>query len=261
MRVSRTVWILLGIGFSAGFLGGLLGIGGGSLVVPALVFFLAFNQHRAHGTSLAVVLGMSLASVATYSSRGHVDWLLAVEIAAGGVIGAIIGGQAAAAMRSRTLRRVFCIFLALVGLRMIIGGLIAQNGAIHAVKHSTVPDGVARSLVVLGTGVLTGFFSSLLGIGGGTVMVPAAVLLLGVDQHTAQGVSLAAMMPTSLAGTIIHHRLGNVEFRVAKWVAAGAIIGGVGGACLASCLNARILQILFGGFLVVISALLAMKKS
>lgn len=246
-------------------MGGLLGIGGGSLVVPALVFFLAFNQHRAHGTSLAVVLGLSASSVATYSLHGHVDWLLAVEIAAGGIIGAIFGGRTAAAMRSRTLRRVFCVFLALVGLRMIVGGIVGKDvgktGVSYAPAALVVSDGFPRGLAVLATGVLTGFFSSLLGIGGGTVMVPATVLLLGVDQHTAQGVSLAAMMPTSLAGTIMHHRLGNVEFRVAKWVALGAVLGGTGGACLAGCLSGRILQILFGGFLALISGLLALKKS
>ncbi|MGB9620760.1 MAG: TSUP family transporter, partial [Armatimonadota bacterium] len=59
----RTVYILLGLGVSAGLLGGLLGIGGGAIIVPGLVFFLNFDQHRAHGTSLAVVLAMSLASV------------------------------------------------------------------------------------------------------------------------------------------------------------------------------------------------------
>jgi uncharacterized membrane protein YfcA len=251
----------LAIGAFAGLFGGLLGIGGGSLVVPALVFFLAFNQHKAHGTSLAVVLGMSAASVMTYSHYGHIDWLLAVEIAIGGILGAIIGGHAAARMRSKTLRRVFCVFLMLVGLRMAIGGLIESNVSKGTYVSHYLQNARAQLPLALGTGVLTGFFSSLLGIGGGTIMVPAAALIIGVDQHTAQGVSLAAMMPTALAGTIMHYRLGNVEVRVAKWVALGAVAGALIGACIAGCLRSNVLQLLFGSFLVIMSSLMALKKS
>ncbi|MGQ9454863.1 MAG: sulfite exporter TauE/SafE family protein [Armatimonadota bacterium] len=260
-RYGITIWSLLAIGVAAGFLGGLLGIGGGSLVVPALVFFLAFNQHRAHGTSLAVVLTMGATGAAIYSRYGHLDWLLTVEIAAGGVLGATFGGRAAAAMRSRTLRYMFCVFLMLVGLRMVVGGLTGHNPSDRTCTTELALNGPARVLVVVATGVITGFASSLLGIGGGTVMVPAMVLLLDVNQHTAQGVSLAAMIPTALAGTIVHHRLGNVDLGVAKWIALGAIVGGVSGASVAGNLRASTLQVFFGGFLGIISALMITKKS
>ena len=245
---------------SAGLLGGLLGIGGGSIVVPGLVFFLRFDQHKAHGTSLAVVLAMSAASVTAYSRGGHIDWLLAAEMAFGGVFGAFAGARVVAALNGPMLRWIFALFLLVVGVRMIAAGLLEPNGAAQAQHALSGLSIQAHVLIAVATGVLTGFLSSLLGIGGGMVMVPAMVLLLGVDQHTAQGVSLAAIMPTALTGMFLHHNMGNVEPRVAKWVGAGAIGGGIAGAGTAALLPGRTLKLVFGVFLVVMSVLMALKK-
>ena len=121
-KTRRTVRVLLAIGFAAGVLGGLLGLGGGSFLVPALVFFLAFDQHRAHGTSLAIVMALSLTSVITYSCHHCVSYVLAAEIALGGVIGAMIGGSVVQMIKSIALRRMFSLFLVASGAKMIIDG-------------------------------------------------------------------------------------------------------------------------------------------
>ncbi|MGC8862400.1 MAG: sulfite exporter TauE/SafE family protein [Armatimonadota bacterium] len=256
----RTVYILLGLGVSAGLLGGLLGIGGGAIIVPGLVFFLNFDQHRAHGTSLAVVLAMSLASVAAYWRGGHIDWLLAVEMAFGGVLGACVGARVVAALNGPVLRWIFALFLVSVGVRMIVAGLLGPKGAPQAQHALSGMNLAAHVLLAVGLGVVTGFLSSLLGIGGGMVMVPAMVLVLGVDQHTAQGVSLAAIMPTALTGAFLHLNMGNVEIRVAKWVGTGALIGGATGASVATLLCPATLKLFFGVFLVVMAVLMALKR-
>ena len=228
-------------------LGGLLGIGGGALVVPGLVFFLGFNQHRAHGTSLAVVLCMSAGSVATYWSHGNIDWRLSGEMAVGGVAGAWLGANVVSAIKGGVLRRVFCVFMALVGIRMIFGGCFAAHGAAACAPHHVLPGGAFwATAAALATGLTTGLMSALLGIGGGVVMVPAMVLLLCVSQHTAQGVSLAAMIPTALTGMVFHRHMGNVDLRVAKWVGLGAMREVIAGSSIAGSLDASLLKLIFG---------------
>ena len=259
--MHRTAAILVSLGLAAGALGGLLGIGGGALVVPGLVFFLGFNQHKAHGTSLAVVLCMSAGSVATYWSHGNIDWRLAGEMAVGGVAGAWLGTKVVSAIKGKVLRRVFCVFMALVGIRMIFDGCLTTHGAPDRATHRMLSDGMLFAVAAaLATGLTTGFMSALLGIGGGVVMVPAMVLLLCVSQHTAQGVSLAAMMPTAFTGMVLHREMGNVDFRVAKWVGLGAIAGGIAGSSVAGSLDASLLKLIFGLFLVMMSVLMAVRR-
>lgn len=249
--------MLLGLGFAAGVLGGLLGIGGGVLIVPGLVFFLGFEQHRAQGTSLAAALLLSVTGVLTYSSHGHVDLRLAIEIAAGGVIGAVVGARVVSRIRSRTLRRLFSLFIFALAVAMIANGRAIETAAVR-------PDAVGPllgSLIAVGTGFVTGFISALLGIGGGVVMVPAMVVLLDVPQHTAQGVSLAAIIPTALTAMLMHAAMGNVEFRVGKWVGVGGAIGALIGATVAASLATHHLRVAFGIFLIVLALLMALRKN
>jgi len=78
-------------------------------------------------------------------------------------------------------------------------------------------------VVALAIGLTAGLLSGMLGIGGGTVAVPGMVLLLGTDQHAAQGVALAAMLLTAFVGASIHYRQKNVNLRMAMWIAPAAI--------------------------------------
>lgn len=257
---KRTIGILLGIGLTAGVLGGLLGIGGGVFIVPALVFFLAFSQHRAQGTSLAIVLALSLSSVITYSYHHSVNLLIAGEIAAGGVVGAMIGGTIVAKIKNKQLRRLFSLFMVAAAVKMIYDGCMGHTG--HAGTAALVGTGLTLSgaLLGLGTGLLAGFLSSLLGVGGGIVMVPMITMFLGFSQQQAQGISLAAMMPIAFTGMLKHHKLGNVEFSVAAWVAPGAVVGAVIGSKLANIMDGNTLKLAFGIFLIVMAGLMAAKK-
>lgn len=99
-------------------------------------------------------------------------------------------------------------------------------------------------LVVVGAGV--GVVSALFGIGGGLLMVPFMVLVLGFDQHLAQGTSLAVIIPTAIAGVIAHHKRGFVNFRLAALLAVGGIAGVYGGSQVALAIEGSTLRLIFG---------------
>jgi uncharacterized membrane protein YfcA len=94
-------------------------------------------------------------------------------------------------------------------------------------------------------GILGGFAGGLLGVGGGTIYIPAMVLLLDTDQHVAQGASLAAIIATGLVAGTTHYRRGNVDVGVATQVAPPAVLAGFAGAFVADALDAVVLQRVF----------------
>jgi uncharacterized membrane protein YfcA len=109
----------------------------------------------------------------------------------------------------------------------------------------------ALVLVVVGLGA--GALASALGVGGGIVFVPALVVVLGFDQTLAEGTSLAVIVLTATIATWTHHRHDRVDWRVAALVAAGAVVGAVGGSSLALRLHPEVLQRLFAVFLVIVA--------
>jgi uncharacterized protein len=115
-----TLASLLLIGLAAGFLAGLLGIGGGIVIVPALVLLLGFDQHVAQGTSLLVIIPAALAGSWTHYRRGRLVLRDAGFVAAGGIIGAVIGSLFALSIDDEVLARLFAVLLLVVAVRMLL---------------------------------------------------------------------------------------------------------------------------------------------
>lgn len=111
---------LLGIGLSAGFLAGLLGIGGGVLLVPAMVLLMGFDQHVAQGTSLVVIIPAALLGSWTNHRSGTLVLRDAAALAAGGVLGALVGSISALGLDDVLLRRLFALLLMVTALRLIV---------------------------------------------------------------------------------------------------------------------------------------------
>jgi uncharacterized membrane protein YfcA len=206
------------IGLLAGAFSAFLGVGGGLIMVPAMVYLLRVRQHRAHGTSLAVILPAALVGVYRYQQAGHIEWRLVIPLAVGGVLGALVGASVANALGAGSLKRLFGLFVVVTGLLMMA---VPPGFA----RHTTlVGAGAGLGLIAL-VGLIAGVVSGLLGVGGGIVMVPAIAFLLGRDQHVAQGVSLAVIIPVSISGAWIHARKGNVIPPLALWLSVGGVIG------------------------------------
>ncbi len=115
-----TIVILLAIGLFAGILSGMVGIGGGIIIVPALVYFAGMSQHEAQGTSLAVLLlPVGILAVYLYYNEGYVDVKSALIIAITFVVGGFVGSKIAISIDQNMLKKVFGIFLFLLSLKMI----------------------------------------------------------------------------------------------------------------------------------------------
>lgn len=245
---GRTVR-LLAIGAVTGLAGGLLGVGGGFVIVPAMVYLMGTPQREANGTSLAVIVPVAIVG-ATILGGGHqVDLEVGIALAIGAVGGAVLGARMTRRISDVGLRRAFGVVAVAAGLLTIgdsvlhaVGGNLHLVGGLH-------PTGVSLWAIGLLVGAVAGVLSGLLGIGGGAVMVPAMTLLMGLSQHMAQGTSLLVIIPTAISGSMTHFRMGNIQLRTATWLSAGGVVGAVGGSFLALASPDAILRLLFGCYL------------
>ncbi|NLW25077.1 MAG: sulfite exporter TauE/SafE family protein [Clostridia bacterium] len=111
--------LLGGTGLITGIVNGLLGIGGGTILIPAMIFLLGEKQHQAHGTSLAVILPTALVSTFIYRYNDSLDLNLTVKVVAGAVIGGYLGAKLMNKIPATTLKKIFGIFMVIAGLRMV----------------------------------------------------------------------------------------------------------------------------------------------
>ena len=120
MPLSQIFGMIL-LGLTTGFTSGVLGIGGGVILVPALVYFMGYNQHLAQGTTLALLcLPVGIAAASTYYREGHVHWNVALLLFCGFLLGSFFGSKCALAMPEIWLRRGFGVCLLALGARMVL---------------------------------------------------------------------------------------------------------------------------------------------
>ena len=226
------------IGLSAGILGGLVGIGGGMIMIPLMVAFLGMSQHQAHGTSLFAVVFTGLVGAVTYAMHGSVNHFAAAVLAVTAGVMAIIGARYTQRLSEKALRRTFGFFL------IAMSALMLSKPYLPAVAALSV-TGWAGVTTLLISGAVVGFLAGLMGVGGGGVMIPVLVLLMGMSQYTAQGTSLAAMVPPAVVGSWTHRRLGNMRKDVLLVLIAGVLAGTCLGGAMAHLVPERELRILF----------------
>lgn len=190
------MWIIAYVilGAIAGLLAGLLGIGGGLVIVPVLTFMFAaqgFAQesivHMALATSLASIIFTSISSVLAHHKRQAVIWPVVFRITPGIIAGTLMGTYIAAWLSTNTLKIFFSVFLFYVGTQMLIG--------IKPKASRSIPNTPG----MFAAGSIIGVFSSLAGIGGGTLSVPFLVWC-NTLMHQAIGTSAAIGFPIAVAG-------------------------------------------------------------
>ena len=231
------------IGIMAGLLGGMFGVGGGLIIVPALAGIAKMDRRRASGTSLAATLPIAAAALVTYVADGNVDWAVALCLASGAIVGAIVGTHLLSVIPKNILTIIFVITVLATAARLGIGTETTGRADL------TIAMVVALILVGLFTGTLAG----LLGIGGGVIMVPAMVVLFGMVPIVAKGTSVAVIVPTSIMGTIRNRKNMNVDLRVALVVGGFGAVSAVGGSLIASDLSDETSNMMFALLLVIVA--------
>ena len=117
---TQTVLIVILIGVGAGMLGGLVGVGGGLVIVPALVYFLGMSQHSAQGTSLGLILlPVGILAVLNYYKEGQVDFRIVGLLAVGFLAGSYFGSKIALNLPQETIKKIFAVLMLVVAIKML----------------------------------------------------------------------------------------------------------------------------------------------
>ncbi len=232
-------------GLLAGAFGGLVGLGGGVVMIAFMVRGFKFTQHQAHGTSLMALVFTGLAGALTYYRHGAVDIPAAACLAATAMFMARFGAMHAHSLPEWKLKRAFGIFLICVSVLLLTKPYLA-----HLAAFSHPAARWVQIITLLATGAVAGFIGGMMGVGGGSIMVPAMVLVVGLSQYMAQGTSLLAMVPTGLVGSFTHWRLGNVVTWILPGLILGIIAGSFLGGSLANYLSEAALRLVFASVLI-----------
>jgi hypothetical protein len=241
---------LLVMGTLAGVASGMFGIGGGVIIVPALML-LGFSQIVANGTSLAaLLLPVGVFGALSYHRNGLMRWRAALIIAAGLFFGGWVGARIANSIDPTLLLRLYGAFLLYVGWRM--AAPLQFFGLREPVQdHEGEPRDNLALIVALG--LLAGVASGMFGIGGGAVIVPVLVTFLNFPQKVAVATSLGALLPpVGGLGALEYYKQGNLELGAALPVALGLLIGAWFGARITIGLPSLTVKRLYGVFLLVI---------
>ena len=235
---------VVAIGVGAGLLSGMFGVGGGILVVPALVLMMRFDQRLANGTSLGAVLPISVASLVTYWSQDNVDWSMALWLVIGALAGAVLGTKWIHILPRKVLGYLFAVMLIATAIRLFI----------PMTADGRDPITVIAAIALVFIGLATGTLAGLLGIGGGVVMVPAMVVFFSELNVVAKGTSVAVIIPTSIMGTWRNWKADNIDLKVAAIVGFGGIPSAVAGGVIADHMSEDLSNILFATLVLVVAA-------
>ena len=235
---------LIPLGFAAGILGSMIGLGGGIIVVPVLTF-LGFLPTTAASNSLFAALSNAIASTISYSKQKRIEYSLGIKLGLLSIPGTILGA--------------FLSTDVTPGIFKILFGLVLISSAAYIFlrkKFESKEKILSKQMIVfaIGASFFAGIISSFFGIGGGTVFVPLMVVGMGMAMKKAAPTSQLILLFASLSGVITHSLLGHPDFLQAGFLAIGSFIGGLVGARLSLDVKERYLQILVSVVILITAA-------
>jgi uncharacterized membrane protein YfcA len=250
--------ILVATGFIAGFVAGMLGVGGGIVTVPVLEYSLRFahvpEEHRMHiavATSLAVIIPTAISSARSHHARSAVDWDLCRRWGPTIVVSALTGSLLASHAPVAVLAGIFGTVALLIALKMVL-----------PLDHLRLAGEVPRGIAGVAPAALIGGVSAVMGIGGGTLAVPT-MTLCGFPIHRAVGTASFFGLLISVPGTIGYLlaktppgmpwlTVGFVSLAGLAIIAPGSMLTATWGARVAHSLSRRRLAQAFGAFLLIV---------
>ena len=134
----QTILIIIMVGVAAGMLGGLVGVGGGIIIVPALVYVLGMDQKTAQGTSLGLImLPVGIFGVMQYYKQGHVDFRVVAVLAVGFLAGSYFGSKIALSLPQETVKKIFAILMILIAIKILFFDSNKKTTVVSKVENST----------------------------------------------------------------------------------------------------------------------------
>lgn len=243
LTLRRTIAVI-GIGLVAGFLAGVFGVGGGMVIVPALVLILDMDQRRAAATSLASIVVTASFGTVSYATQGQVSLPAMLLVSTGAIVGAQIGTWLLSILPKRILPWIFVSLAATI--------IVVQQFH-EPVRSAAIEITWAKAAAMIGVGVVSGIIAGLVGVGGGGIIVPGLEIIVGAGDLLARGTSLLAMIPPALTGTRANARRGMVDLPVGLVVGAAASATTPLGLWAAASISPRTGSYLFGAFLIAVS--------
>lgn len=231
-------------GLGAGVLSGLFGIGGGTVMTPAVQALLGAPPIVALATPLPAIFPTAMIGAWTYRQGGQLDVRAATWIVGPGIAGAVGGAALTDVIETHVLLIVTALLLAREAVGILRG--VSRREAAGEPAPGT-------PLQLAGIGLTAGFASGLLGIGGGIVIVPLLVGVIRMPLKRALGTSLLAIVALVIPGTVVHAALGHIDWAICAALSVGAIPGARIGARLALGARERTLRLLVGSFLLVVA--------
>jgi len=264
-EVSVNIFLILGMGGGIGFLSGLFGVGGGFLMTPLLIF-IGIPPAVAVGTEANQIVASSISGVLAHFKRGNVDIKMGVMLLIGGVIGSTFGVWLFTFLKTLgqidlVIKLSYVVFLGVIGSLMLIESLNAMRrskkaGAPQRKTHNflhALPFKMRfrrsklyiSALLPIGVGVIVGILSAIMGVGGGFVMVPAMIYLLGMPTAVVVGTSLFQIIFVTTNVTILQ-AINNfaVDIPLALLLLVGGVIGAQFGSRASTKMNGEQLRVL-----------------
>ena len=246
--MSLHVLGFMGWGLSAGLYGSIIGLGGGAIIVPVLLLIYGMDPNTTVAVSLCVVFANAVSSTVAYARQGRVDyssgWRFALAVIPGSLIGAFVVKYIPVRVFSGAFGALFFIISLFMAFSPLRSTRRSMPRGIGEPRRITDAEGhrfsyrvnMARGIPV---SFAAGALSSLMGIGGGVLHVPAMILWLGIPHHIAVATSTFIISVSSLIGAAAFASQGAVNWGVAIPLAAGAVIGAQFGARIAKSLSGK----------------------
>ena len=234
----------LALGFAIGLSLGLLGGGGSILTVPALVYLIGQSPQAAVTTSLAIVGANSALGVLFHRTHGAVHWRVALLFGGVGMAMSYLAADLSKQFSATALLVAFALLM------LVISVLMLRSRPVESETGGELS--LAKILI---SGAVVGLLTGILGVGGGFLIVPALVMLVGLPIRQAVGTSLVIIAMNSAAG-FLGHIGGTFDVQVTLLFIAGGLAGSFAGARLATRLDPNHLRRMFALFVLVLGALL-----
>jgi uncharacterized membrane protein YfcA len=246
------LWLLILFGFLIGIIASLAGVGGGIFIVPVLTFFYDFKVNSATATSLTAIIFTAIAATINYSRQNRIFYKTGLILVITTAPGAYLGAWLATIMEEHLLGLIFGSFLILVAIRMIISTLRKKTQTKNLPTKTDSELIKSKKTIIIGISLsfFGGIASGLLGIGGGALIVPIMVVVMGMPIHYATATSMFTMIFTSISGVTKYYQSDLINFPVALILASGTIIGAQVGAYTSKKISGRNLSLIFGIMLI-----------